>query len=282
MRILILGANGYLGARLFFDLRKEFDVVGTYHRTQFFSDFIQLDITKEDDVLAVFKKYAPGVVIQTANYPSPRDAQNNEEPYKKLNFTSTQYIRKAADAVGAKIVFISSFAARNPSDIYGELKLKSEEEVKWTRAGYLVLRPAFILGMSPNTTNDRPFNRILKSLDEKRPGTFDTSWRFHPTYVGHIARVIAAAIRKNVWNRTIHVVCPSIQTQYSTAKDVLAPFGITVTPVDKHINIPLSDINENELTDLGLPACNYEEMIHSIHEEIRHRDRFTLERFWRR
>ncbi len=50
LRILLLGANGYLGARLYYDLRGIFDVVGTYHRDKIYKEFIQLDITDETQV----------------------------------------------------------------------------------------------------------------------------------------------------------------------------------------------------------------------------------------
>jgi dTDP-4-dehydrorhamnose reductase len=276
MKILLLGANGYLGARLFFDLRDSFGVVGTYNKTQFFKDFVQLDITNEQQVIDVFKAQTPDIVIQTANYPSPRPAADNPEAYSRLNLDSTKHIVDAANEVGAKVIFISSFAALNPDNIYGELKTKSEEVIKQTKVGYLIIRPSLILGYSPNIQNDRPFNRILKCLDNKTIGQFDTSWQFQPTYIGHISEVIRTAIDKNVLNKVIHVFCPSIQTQYSTAKDILQPFGLEVKPVDKGMEIPVQERNETELTELGLPTCSYHEMISSIHEEIRNKEDYKL------
>ena len=276
MKVLLIGANGYLGARLFFDLRGSFDVVGTYNKTQFFKDFIQLDITNEQQVIDVFKAQKPDIVIQTANYPSPRPAADNPEAYSRLNLDSTKYIVDAANEVGAKVIFISSFAALNPDNIYGELKLKSEGIVKETKAGYLVLRPSLILGVSPNTTNDRPFNRVLRCLDKNDPGEFDTSWQFQPTYIGHISKVVKTAIDKNVFNEAVHVFCPSIQTQYSIAKYILEPFGIEVKEIDKKMNMPVQERSEDELTSLGLPTCSYEEMINKIHEEIKNREKFRL------
>lgn len=276
MRVLILGANGYLGARLFFDLKDKFEVVGTYNRNQFNKDFIQLDITDQKQVEEVFKQIKPEVVIHTANYPSPRNAQNNEVGYRNLNLNSTKYIVKAANEVGAKVIFISSFAALNPDNIYGELKLKSEEMVKGAKAGYLILRPSLILGMSPNTENDRPFNRVLKCISKPELAEFDTSWKFQPTYIGHLSEVIERAIDNNIFNQLVHVFCPSLETQFSTAKDMLEPFGVDVKPVDHGMKMPIQERDEGELTGLGLPTCSYEEMISSIHEEIRNKDKYRL------
>ena len=85
--------------------------------------------------------------------------------------------------MGAKVIFMSSFGAINPEDVYGETKFHSEEYVKNTKAGWIVLRPSLIIGYSPNTINDRPFNRILKNLDTKTDAIYDTSWKFQPTYI---------------------------------------------------------------------------------------------------
>jgi dTDP-4-dehydrorhamnose reductase len=152
-KILLLGANGYLGARLFYDLRDKFDVTGTYHKNQFYKEFVQLDITDKDQVLRVFKQYKPDIIVHTANFPSPRHAKDNEDGYKKLNLTATEYIKDGANEIGAKVIFISSFAAFNPDNIYGKLKLESEEIVKQVKTGYLILRASLILGYSPNASN---------------------------------------------------------------------------------------------------------------------------------
>lgn len=275
-KILILGANGYLGARLYFDLRDKFDVIGTYNRNQFHKDFIHLNITDEALVKQVFNEVKPDVVVQTANYPSPRHATGNEEGYHQLNLQSTKYIKNAANKIGAKVIFISSFAALNPDNIYGELKLESEEIIKQVNSGWLVLRPSLILGISLNKESDRPFNRVLKCIDQPELAEFDTSWKFQPTYIGHISKVIATAIDQNIFNHLVHVFCPSIETQFSTAKDILEPFNVEVKPVDKGMKMRVQERDDLELVDLGFPKCSYEEMTKLIHEEIKNYDEYIL------
>ncbi len=269
LKILIIGANGYLGARLFVDLKDVFDVVGTYHRNQLYKEFIKLDITDEKQVEKIFSQVKPDIIIQTANYPSPRFAKDNEENYKNLNLSSTRIIKNQADKIKARVVFISSFAALNPDNIYGKLKLESEEIIKGVTAGYLVLRPSLILGYSPSQNNDRPFDRVLRCIDDPEKAEFDTSWKFQPTYVGHLSAVIKAAIKNDVFNHLVHVFSPSVETQFSTAQDILKPFGVEVKPIDKQMNMPLQERNESKLIDLDLPICSYKEMIDNIHSEIR-------------
>jgi len=269
MKILILGASGYLGSRLYSDLQEDFNVVGTYNKTKLNNDFIQLNITNKDQVKQVFNQVKPDIIIQTANYPSPRFAKDNEDGYKNLNLSSTKIIKDTANLISAKVIFISSFAALNPDNIYGKLKLESEEIIKQVRAGYLILRPSLILGLSDNESNDRPFDRVMRCVDYSKQAEFDTSWKFQPTYIGHLSEVIKTAIKNNVFNHLVHVFSPSIETQFSTARDILKPFGVEVKPIDKGMIMPLQVKDEKELIDLGLPICSYKEMIDKICEEIK-------------
>ena len=55
MKILITGASGYVGARIFEDLRGHHDVTGTFQRNKFFTDLRQLDITDRKTVGGILK-----------------------------------------------------------------------------------------------------------------------------------------------------------------------------------------------------------------------------------
>lgn len=268
-QLLITGANGYLGARLQQDLSRDFSVVGTYNRTPLLPDQIHLDVTKAQQVEQVVSQVRPEYIIHTANYPSPRQAEGNEQAYRDLNLGSLELLVEAANSIGAMLIFISSYAALNPDNIYGELKLKSEEITKLTVAGWLNLRASLILGWSPNETNDRPFNRVLKMIRTRQPAGFDTSWQFQPTYIGHVSQVIAAAIHQDVRNGLVHVACRSAQTQYSTVREISEPFAVEPIPVDKQLKIPYQDLDDSDLLKFGLPNYRYEDMIEQIHKEIK-------------
>jgi dTDP-4-dehydrorhamnose reductase len=213
----------------------------------------------------------PDTIIHVANHANSKQATQDPEGYASVNLHATQHIQDAADLVGAQLVFISSFAALTPSDVYGQFKQQSENIVKHSAAGYLIIRPSFIMGMSPNKENDRPFNRLLKYLDQKEAGEFDTSWRFQPTYIGHVSAVVTAALKENIMNTTVHVFSPSITTQYQLAQDILKPFDITVRPIDKKMTLPLQERDDTELSILNLPTCSYQTMITSIQNEITNR-----------
>lgn len=276
-KILIIGASSYLGARLYFDLKLKFDVGGTYSANQVSKSLIHLDITNKEKVEKVINDISPDVIIHAANNASAKWCDANPEKAVLLNQTATQYIVDSANKVNAKLIYISTMGAIKPSNLYGKTKLKSEEIVKTAKNGYLILRPSLILGYSPNTTNDRPFNRLLKNLDEGVPAIYDTSWKFQPTYIRHIGEVIEACVNKGIFNDSIVIAVPEMKSRYDTAKDILNPFGIKVTPIDaKDSTFEIFEDDLSELNKLNLPKYTYETAIKEIVEDIRNREKFVI------
>lgn len=276
MKVLIIGASSYVGARLFLDLRKKFNVIGTYNTNKLFPEFVKLDITSQEEVIQTVKESGVDVIVHVAANPSSRWCEENPELAVKINEGGTKNIVDAANVIKAKVIYISSVAAIVPTNVYGKTKIAGEELVKKTEGGFVILRPSLIIGFSPNTTNDRPFNRILKNIDEKTPAIYDTSWKFQPTWLGHISEVIRIVIEKNITNETITIAVPEVKSRFNVAKDILSPFGIEVIPKDeKDLNrfIPLK-LDRMKL--LKIPVYSYSEIIEKIINEIKNRDEFSL------
>lgn len=275
MKILITGASSYVGARLFLDLSKVHDVIGTYKGSKLSDKFIPLDITDAADAKRVIDKQQPDIILHAAASADARWCEANPEEAVKLNQESTRNIVEIANKAGSKIIFISSYAAINPINVYGRTKHESESHVKHAKNGYIILRPSLIIGFSPNAVNDRPFNRILKNLDQKTEAIYDTSWKFQPSYLGHISEVIIDVLSRKIINETIPIAVSDLKTRYDIAIDILKPFNIDVVSVDKQDNTPVVVEDLKKLDKLNLPKYSYEEIIAKIIDEIRHREIFT-------
>lgn len=277
MKILLIGANSYVGARLYFDLKSVFIVIGTYSSHQLSKEFIQLDITSRAAVEKIILEQKPDVIVHAANNASSKWCDANPEQAILLNQTATGYIVASANKIGAKVIYISTMGAIDPIGIYGKTKYESEKLVKEARAGYLILRPSLVLGYSANTTNDRPFNRLLKNLNEGVSAVYDTSWKFQPTYIGHISSIIQACIEKWIWNQTMTIAVAEMKSRYDTAKDILSPFGIKVVSTDGH-DSTFAEFKDDlsDLKKFNLPMYSYTQMIEKIVDEIKHRKKFIL------
>jgi dTDP-4-dehydrorhamnose reductase len=276
MKILIIGANSHLGARLQFDLASKHEVVGTYHSEPLSDKQIKLDITDKEQVNSVIESVKPEVIIDVAANASPKWCDENPEEAKRINQDATSCIVEASKRIGSKIIYISSYVVMKPTILYARTKLESEKIIQESGVEHVIIRPSLIIGYSPNTTNDRPFNRLLKNLDEGTPAEYDTSWKFQPTYVGHISEVIEAVLAKNIKNVIIPVAVPEFKSRFDLANDILSKFSIKVKALDigdKSTPI-VGDLSV--LKKLGLPEYTYKEMIAKIVAEIKNREMYTL------
>ncbi|HUD20275.1 MAG TPA: sugar nucleotide-binding protein [Patescibacteria group bacterium] len=276
MKLLLTGASSYLGARLFFDLSKRFDVIGTYSSTWLSGKFIHLDVTDPEEIVNVVKQNAADIIIHAANNASAKWCDAHPVEAVTLNQRSTERIVREANRIGAKVIYISSLSALDRSNVYGKTKYESERIVKQSSKNFVILRSSLVLGFSPNATNDRPFNRILKNLDARTPAVYDTSWKFQPTYIGHISEVILQVIKLGIWNQTIPVAVPELKSRYDVAADILNPFGITATPADLHDTTKPQTGDMSILTSFHLPTYSYRSIIKHIIGEIRNREKFII------
>lgn len=277
MKLLVIGASSYVGSRIYYDLRATYDLVGTYHTHRLSDTFLALDITDNGAVGKLVSKVKPDVIVHVANFPNAKSAEGRENEYKAVNLDATASLVDAANRTGAKFVFISGQAALVTDNPYGKYKALSEEVVKDARHGYLTLRPSLIVGVSPNQTNDRTFNRFLFAIEKgEKTVAFDTSWRLRPTYIGYLSQMIDQAIGRNLWNYTVPVYLPHVLDQATLARDVLTPFGIRVTGVDRKLAFPLIDFDESDLRKFTLIPHSYEALVATLISEIRNRDAFTI------
>ncbi len=275
-KVLLLGASGYLGARLFYDLDNNFELVGTYGSNQLVERFVHLDIRNEVEIEQLITQLQPAIIVHAANNPNGGWAETHPEEAKLLNQTATQFIVNAANKNNAKLVYISSFAAANPIDVYSKTKAASEEIVKQTQAGWTIIRPSWIAGLSPNQISNSAFNRLLKTIGRPESVVVDSSWHLRPTYIGHLSAVLKGIVEQNIWGEMIPVVINDVVSRYELARDILTPFGIKVDPEDKGVNIPLVPVVPTFFEQFHIPQMNYQQMVQTIIDEIKHREKFTL------
>lgn len=269
MKILITGASSYVGASIYSRLKDKYSVAGTYYSHRLFPELERLDITNKKDVMNFVLAKKPDMIIHVAANASGGWCEKNPEQAIEINQLGTKHIADSANAVNSRVILISSFAVANTDSLYGRTKIASEQYVKEVKAGYIIMRPSLIVGFSPNTTNDRPFNRFLKNIIDGVPAVYDTSWKFQPSWLRHIDEVIEQILERGIINETIPVSVPELKTRYDIAKDILPKFNVPVTSEDKHDRTPAFSEKLNKLEELRLPQYSYDEMIVGIVEEIR-------------
>lgn len=267
MKILVTGASSYVGAGIYSYLKEQFEVAGTYYSRQLFPELQRLDIKNQGDVRKVVHVVKPDVIVHAAANASASWCEEHPDEAVAINEQGTKNIVESANLVKARVIFISSLAVTS-KNIYGKSKANGEEDVKKVKAGYVIVRPSLIMGLSPNTANDRPFNRILKNITARTPARYDTSWKFQPTWLRHLNEVISAVIIRKIKNETITVACPELTTRYDVAKDILSKFEISVKAENKHDRALVLADTLKKLQELQLPHYTYAEMVQGLQQEI--------------
>lgn len=276
MKLLLIGASSYLGARLYMDLKRNHSIVGTYSTHKISDEFVHLDVTQESDVVKTVEEISPDVIIHVANNASPAWCEAHPDEAIRVNQTSMNFIIEAAIKSSASIVYISSYSAVDMTTVYGRTKHESESVLIKSAVQYLIIRPSLILGVSPNSTSDRSFNKMLRHLEAKTDVVYDTTWKFQPTYIGHISAVIHKSLESRIWGETIPVGTADLKTRFDVAKDILGAFGISVGVLDaKDHGVVLTE-DLTKLRSLHLPEYSYNDMIRLIIGEIKNRDQYFI------
>ena len=171
--------------------------------------------------------------------------------------------------MNAKIIYISTFAAYNPSNVYGKTKLAAEELVK-TLNNYIILRPSFIIGLSPNANNNSPFNIYLKTSKTKYKLEMDSSWTFHVSYLKHLSEITQEIIKRKDLNKlTLPVVVEGVTSRYQIAKDLFEPLGVKVSEIESKRIIPIPELDFNIYQKLKLPHYTYQQAITELKRDLK-------------
>lgn len=154
MKVLITGAHGQLGRDLLRALAGEFayDVAG-YGRNG-------LDIRDFASVESVMEREKPDVVVHAAAYTAVDKAEQEVDEAFLVNATGSRNIAVAAEAVGAKVCYISTdyvfdgslarpyreFDPVGPATVYGQSKLAGEILTQTLVARYFIVRTSWLYG----------------------------------------------------------------------------------------------------------------------------------------
>ena len=229
---LILGASGFIGRHLYAYCRKnDIEVLGTYYTHSDNPEWIRFDICK-DNLGEICGRYArdrvvDSVVVCGANA-SIDDCKRNVRDSNELNVYGTKRIISQADALGIKIVFLSSEAVfdgrrgmyteediPNPVTLYGCQKLLTEQYITENLENYLIFRISRAVGSSFGEKDifDEFYNKIRNSEEI----VCLKNQSFCVTEVDDIAEVIVRSLQKGL-SGLFHLSSSNYISRYEPAR----------------------------------------------------------------
>lgn len=172
MKVFVTGVGGQLG----YDVMNELAVRGyecygsdvlPKEKITLPYNYVQLDITKQEDVEKVIGQLAPDAVVHCAAWTAVDAAEEEEKKPKviAINAMGTQYIAKACKKIDCKLVYISTDYVFNgegtdpwdadckeyaPLNVYGMSKLLGEKAVAEILSKYFIVRIAWVFGKNGN------------------------------------------------------------------------------------------------------------------------------------
>jgi dTDP-4-dehydrorhamnose reductase len=236
MKILITGANGFLGYYLTRQLlEKEHEVIATgrgishmpFHR-QKGSLYAAMDFTDPSAVQNVFEKYQPDIIVHAGAMSKVDECEQNHELAYLTNTEGTANMLNHAAKHKCFFIFISTdfvFDGQkgkyaeddkpNPVNYYGKTKLLAEEAVKEYGFDWAILRTELVYGKSFSGKGN--ILTVVKEKLEKGEeyNVVDDQVRT-PTYVEDLAAGIISVIEKKVTG-IYHLSGEDILTPYQMA-----------------------------------------------------------------
>jgi len=280
MKIVIIGASGFLGTKLSNILSNLHEVImADYINKQ---GVLFLDASIPEQVNSFLSHHKPDVVIDTVALTSSVECEKKPELARKLIYSTAKNIAESAGLLGIKMVFISSnyifdglkgnyseTNEVNPQNEYAKNKILAEKAVLKLKDS-IVLRPGLMCGFNSEKNNNGVFDRILsnKEIELRFPNQIR-----QPILVEDMVYIIQKLIEKNQ-NGIFHVASNDQVTMHQLLKDleniIRKESKIKITQnKDSLVKSPINvSMNISKIQNLGIKTHTLKQALEIIKNQV--------------
>lgn len=253
MKVLITGANGLLGQKLYLLLTKQdnSEVVACsrgVNKNSFLStNYLELDITDKISVNKVFNEVCPDIVINTAAMTNVDQCESEKESCWQINVSGVANLIEACKnnrtfliQLSTDFIFDGSAgpldenAKPDPVNYYGESKLAGEKLIIDSDIDWAIARTVLVYGLIQEMSRSNIILWVKQSLEQgKDINVVDDQWRT-PTLAEDLAMgcyLIAKRRAKGIFN--------------ISGKDFLTPYRMAMKTAD-FFNLDTSLIHKTD------------------------------------
>ena len=196
-KLLITGASGFLGSRIVEFYKEKYEVYAPTHK--------EMDITNEESVNCVLSGYRPDVVIHCAAISDVGLCEKEPEKAWNINVNGSINIAKASKQINAKCILCSSdqvyFGSSvkeahkedellQPFNLYGQGKLKAEEECQKVNPDCVLLRLSWMYDVKTVKEGEHSdfFRNLLLQIKSEKQLSFPIYDRRGITDINEVVR----------------------------------------------------------------------------------------------
>lgn len=253
MKLLIIGASGVLGARLYNDaIKKKWNVMGTYCSHEH-DGLFYLDLKDKKSMEKTFSFFRPETVVLAGGITDVDLCEKKSRLAEDVNIKGTLNLARKIKEQAAKLVFLSTdyvFNGENgpyeeedrpaPINVYGRTKLEAEIAIKGIFKDCLIIRTAQLYGMDIHGKNFAV--KIIRNMQNNKKVYAADDFYSTPTYAGGFSEAIIELIKKNK-SGIYHVAGTDFISRYDCVNRIASVFGL-----DKNLIVKV------KLKDLRLRA----------------------------
>jgi dTDP-4-dehydrorhamnose reductase len=171
-KVLLIGAKGQVGQELQLTLPQLGEVISIGRE--------ELDLTNSEKIGQLIREIHPDYLVNAAAYTAVDKAETEPELAYSINATAPKIMAESAEKIQAKFLHISTdyvFDGRkntpyletdltNPLGVYGQSKLRGEEEIKTVNSQAIILRTAWVYGSYGKSNFVKTMLRLGKEREE--------------------------------------------------------------------------------------------------------------------
>jgi dTDP-4-dehydrorhamnose reductase len=262
MKILITGANGFLGHYLCGQLlEKGYPVLATGkgkcrlpYLGQPLFHYVEMDFTDTAAVIKVMDTNRPDCLVHAGAISKPDECELNKAYAEKVNIEGTRNLLEAAGKQHTPFIFISTdfiFDGKegmyqeedtgDPVNYYGLTKLKAEALVKQYSYEWSIVRTVLVYG-KPLTGRSNILTVVKEKLEKGEEYNVVDDQVRTPTFVEDLAAGIVAIIERKATG-IFHL----------SGKDVLTPYQMACKAAD-HLNLDKALLKKVTAAELSQAA----------------------------
>ena len=253
MKVLITGANGFLGQHLCKYLSLQgFHVLAVSRGPsrippQVNVDYTSVELADAKAVDVLIQSAQPDILIHNAALSKPDECNNNQPLCLQQNVEVTTNLLQAFRAIQSsqkRFIYISTdfiFGengphaeddATGPLNFYGTSKLLAEQQVIESGFPYAVIRPVFIYGPVWDGLRGSFLHWVKNNLEKQQPIKVVSDQQRTPTYVEDICKGIEQVIVQQK-SGAFHLAGKDIVSPYQMAIATATVLGLDATLIEK-------------------------------------------------